>query len=304
MMNDMAAIAHSRRRLGFAAVVLSSIGWSLGGLFTRAIPLDYWTMLAWRGTFGGLGLLIVLMLWRRNDHWRELRSMGWFGWLFVLQSAAGMIFYLAALRHTSVANVAVIYATAPFLAAALGWLVLRERPTISSIVASCVALAGVAIMVGLGDGGSLWGDLLALGMTFTMASTMVIARNFSRIPILSTACVSSLLSGVVCWPLGSPWAVSAQELWLLAAFGVLNFAVALPLFTMGARVLPPIETALVAAMETPIAPFWVWLAFNEVPGIPTVVGGAIVFFAVTMHLVWSELRGSRVDLASHPVAPT
>ena len=44
--------------------------------------------------------------------------MGWPGWLFVAQSAAGMIFYLAALRNTSVANVAVIHATSPFTAAA------------------------------------------------------------------------------------------------------------------------------------------------------------------------------------------
>lgn len=294
----------SRHRLGFAAVALSSIGWSLGGLFTRLIPLDYWTMLAWRGIFGGLGLLAVLLFWRRNEHWRELRDMGWSGWFFVLQSAACMIFYLTALRHTSVASVAVIYATAPFLAAGLGWVVLRERPTVSSIVASVVALFGVAIMVGFGDGGTMVGDLLAFGMTATMASTMVIARNFPRIPILSTSCVSSLLSGILCWPIGMPLAVSAHEIWLLTAFGVLNFAIALPLFTMGARILPPTETALIGAMETPIAPFWVWLAFREVPSAPTFIGGSIVFFAVATHLVWAEVRRNRVDLATQPVAPT
>jgi drug/metabolite transporter (DMT)-like permease len=294
----------SRHRLGFAAVALSSIGWSLGGLFTRLIPLDYWTILAWRGIFGGLGLLAILLFWRRNEHWRELRDMGWSGWLFVLQSAACMIFYLTALRHTSVANVAVIYATAPFLAAGLGWMVLRERPTVSSIVASVVALSGVAVMVSFGDGGTMVGDLLAFGMTATMASTMVIARNFPRIPILSTSCVSSLLSGVLGWPIGTPLAVSAHAIWLLAAFGVLNFAIALPLFTMGARILPPTETALIGAMETPIAPFWVWLAFREVPSAATFIGGSIVFFAVAAHLVWAEVRRNRVDLATQPVAPT
>jgi drug/metabolite transporter (DMT)-like permease len=294
----------SRHRLGFAAVALSSIGWSLGGLFTRLIHLEEWAMLAWRGLFGGFGLLLVLLLWRREEHWRELRSMGWSGWLFVLQSAACMIFYLTALRHTSVANVAVIYATAPFLAAGLGWVVLRERPALSSVVASAIALLGVAIMVGLGDGGSVVGDLLALGMTSAMASTMVVARNFPRIPILSTSCVSSLLSGILCWPIGSPLAVTPHELWLLAAFGVLNFAIVLPLFTMGARILPPIETALIGAMETPIAPFWVWLAFREVPSVPTVIGGLIVFCAVTAHLGWSEWRRNRGDLATQPVAPT
>ena len=34
--------------------------------------------------------------------------MGWLGWLFVGQSAAGMTFYLAALRHTTVASVEIV----------------------------------------------------------------------------------------------------------------------------------------------------------------------------------------------------
>ena len=32
------------------------MAWSLGGLFTRLIPLDSWTMVAWRGLFGAAGL--------------------------------------------------------------------------------------------------------------------------------------------------------------------------------------------------------------------------------------------------------
>ena len=85
-------------------------------------------MLAWRGTLGALSLAVVLTLMPRQGSWRALRNLGWLGWLFVLQSSAGMIFFLMALRHTTVAHVAVIYATAPFLcAAALGWLTESAR---------------------------------------------------------------------------------------------------------------------------------------------------------------------------------
>jgi drug/metabolite transporter (DMT)-like permease len=122
----------------------SAVAWSLGGLFTRLIPIDTWALLAWRGLFGALGLAAVMIGLRQTDVWGSLRKLGWLGWFFVIQSAAGMACYLAALRHTSVANVAVIYATAPFLAAGLGWVVLREKPTTSSIAASAAALVGVA----------------------------------------------------------------------------------------------------------------------------------------------------------------
>jgi hypothetical protein len=38
-------------RLGLILVTASAVAWSLAGLFTRVIPLDNWTILAWRGHF-------------------------------------------------------------------------------------------------------------------------------------------------------------------------------------------------------------------------------------------------------------
>ena len=284
--------SRTAHRLGFMLVTASAVAWSLGGLFTRLIHLDNWTMLAWRGIFGALGLVLAMLVLRQRQLLRRLGRLGWLGWLFVVQSAAGMIFYLSALTHTTVANVAVIYATAPFLAAGLGWVALREKATRRAMVASFVALIGVAIMVGWGDRGALTGNLCALGMTWSMASTMVVARNYPGIPILLTACIASLLSGLLAWPFGAPLAVTSHELLLLALFGILNFAVALPLFTFGARLLPPIETALIGAVDAPLAPLWVWLAFNEIPGVGTLLGGAIVFTAVAVHLIVSEASGA------------
>src|SRR5579862_8100261 len=140
-------MTRSDHRLGLALVSSAAAAWSLGGLLSRLIHADGWTMIAWRGIFGAAGLCAVLAV-SREESTRRFASLGWLGWLFVAQSAAGMMFYLLALRHTTVASVAVIYATAPFLAAALGWMVLRERPSASSLAASLAALAGVAVMVG------------------------------------------------------------------------------------------------------------------------------------------------------------
>jgi drug/metabolite transporter (DMT)-like permease len=208
----------------------------------------------------------------------------------VAQSAAGMMFYLSALRHTTVASVAVIYATAPFLAAALGWMVMREKPSASSLAASLAALAGVAVMVGFGSKGGLVGDLYAIGMTLSMAVATVVARHSRTLPILLTACLSSLLSGLVCWPLRAPLAPGGHDLALLAAFGIVNFAVGVPLFIAGAKRLPAIETALIGSLEAPLAPLWVWLALGETPGASTLIGGTIVFAAVAIHLLVGEAR--------------
>ena len=280
-------------RAGLVLVTASAVAWSTAGLFTRFIPLDSWTMLAWRGIFGALGIAVVILAMERRNALLGFQNMGWPSWLFAIVSAIGMIFFITSLKHTTVAHVAVIYATVPFLAAALSWLVMRERPSSSAITASLAALAGVALMVGFGMEGGFFGDLLAFGMTLSMALMMVIARHYRDIPVMPAACLSALLSGLACWPIGNPLAVTGNELLLLMLFGVVNSALGLALFTLGARLLPAIETALIGSLDAPLAPLWVWLVFNETPGASTMIGGAIVFIAVAAHLIAGASQTAR-----------
>jgi drug/metabolite transporter (DMT)-like permease len=282
-------MSRSDHRLGLLLVSTAAAAWSAGGLLTRLIHVDVWTMIAWRGLFGAAGLAVLLAL-RKELGWRGLKGLGWIGWLFVAQSAAGMILYLTALRHTTVASVAVIYATAPLMAAALGWIAMREKPSASSTAASLAALAGVAVMVGFGGAGGIGGDLYAIGMTLSMAIATVVARHSKSLPILLTACLSSLMSSLLAWPLRGPVVPGTQDLVLLALFGIVNFAVGVPLFTAGAKKLPAIETALLGSLEAPLAPLWVWLALGESPGGSTLIGGSIVFAAVGIHVVINESR--------------
>jgi drug/metabolite transporter (DMT)-like permease len=272
-------------QLGLIFVAASAIAWSLAGLFTQVIPQDSWTILAWRGIFGSLGIAAVMAV---TDHGRILssfRDLGRSGWLFVAVSALGMVFFICALKETTVAHVAVIYATIPFVAALLGWIVLGERSTWSAILASVAAAIGVVLMVGFSVQGTLFGDALAFGMTLCMAVLMIIIRRSPDISVMPAACLSALVSSLVCWPLGNPLAVSAHDLLLIALFGLLVSAVGLALFTLGAKLLPPVETALIGSLDAPLAPFWIWLVFNEVPSKSTVFGGLIVLAAVVMHVV-------------------
>ena len=284
--------SRTRYRLGLGLVTGSAVAWSLAGFFTRLIPLDTWTILTWRGLFGALGIAIVALALGGRHAWRDCLRLGWAGWSYAVLSALGMMLFIAALRRTTVAHVAVIYATVPFLAAALGWAVLREVPSRSALVASLAALVGVAVMVGVGGEGSPFGDALALGMTAAMAGIMVLARRFNDVPALAAAGLSALLSGLVCWPLGHPLAIDGGQLLDLAMFGLVNSAAGLALFTLGARLLPPVETALIGALDAPLAPLWVWIAFAETPGAGTVGGGLVVFAAVVAHVVLAARRSA------------
>jgi drug/metabolite transporter (DMT)-like permease len=202
-----------------------------------------------------------------------------------------MTAYLSSLRLTSVAHVAIIYATLPFVAALAGALVLRERASAMTLLASTVAFAGIAVIMldGSATGGTA-GDLVAVVMTLLMAVMIVAARRHPGIPMVPAAALSALLVAVLALPFAHVWPMSATHLLQLALFGVTNMTLGLILFTVGSKLLPASETALISSLEAPLAPFWVWLAFGETPLATTIIGGALVMAAVLAHVVIGARR--------------
>jgi drug/metabolite transporter (DMT)-like permease len=279
-------------RLGLLLVTASAVAWSTAGLFTRIIEVDTGTMLFWRGMFGALGILVIALAMQGRKALTDFAKMGVPGWVFAIISALGMLCFITSLRLTTVAHVSFIYATVPLVAAVLAWLVIGERPGRSALFASFASLFGVAIIVGLGIEGNMLGDLLAFGMTLALAIMMVISRRYRNIPTMPAACVSAILSAMMALPFATDLGVSLPDLGLLAAFGLVNSAIGLALFTLGARLLPAIETALIGAVETPLAPAWVWIIFAEIPSAPTLFGGAVVLTAVLAHILYQNRRSS------------
>jgi len=280
-------------QLGLLFVTISAIAWSTAGFFTRLIPLDSFTMLAWRGIFGSLSLLVVIIVLNRRGWIGDFARIGKAEWIYVALTVAGMIMFITSLGHTSVAHGAVIYATIPFLAAFLGWIFLSEIPGRSAVISSLVAISGVLLMVGFGSDGGLLGDLLAFGMTSCMALSIIVMRKNPEMAATPAACVGAVISIFICWPLGTPLDVTAVQIGQLALFGIVNSAVGLAFFAWGSRKLPAVESALIGALDTPLAPLWVWLAFSEKPGLNTFIGGGIVLVAVVGHIIVSQ-RGHAV----------
>jgi drug/metabolite transporter (DMT)-like permease len=275
------------------------VAWSTAGYFVRLIALDSWTMLFWRGIFGALtgAAFLAAREWRRFVP--ALLGMGRAGLQFSVISALGMTAYLSSLRLTSVAHVAIIYATVPFVAAVTAALVLRERTSAITLLASSVAFAGIAVIVldGSATGGAA-GDLVAVAMTLLMAALIVAARRHPDIPMLPAAALSALLVAVFAAPFAHVWPIGVPQLLELALFGATNMGLGLILFTVGSKLLPASETALISSLEAPLAPFWVWLAFGETPLATTIIGGALVMAAVLAHV----LIGARRSLRPRPAA--
>jgi drug/metabolite transporter (DMT)-like permease len=89
-------------------------------------------------------------------------------------------------------------------------------------------------------------------------------------------------------------------------FGVTQMGLGFLLLTIGSRLIPATENALIGTLDTPLSPFWVWLTFGEVPTVAALVGGTIVLGAVVGHIAAENRRSAaRGDsLREDPLAPT
>lgn len=287
MMTDTA----TRDRRGEMLVLASVLAFSTAGYFTRLIQQDAWTMLFWRGVFGGLFIGGYVVWCERGRTLEAIRSVGWIGLLVASCSTIATICFINALRLSTVADVNIIFATAPFISAALAWLWTGARERRSTLVASVFALGGVAVMFRAARlEGHLFGDLLAVAMTLLMSTMMVMIRQHRRVSMLPAACLSAFLSTIAVLPIAHPAAaIGPQFLWFVL-FGTTQFGLGLLLLTLGTRHISASRSALISALEVPLACIWVWLAFGEVPSSATLVGGAIVMAAVVGDLWVSRSR--------------
>jgi drug/metabolite transporter (DMT)-like permease len=66
------------------------------------------------------------------------------------------------------------------------------------------------------------------------------------------------------------------------ALGVGQIGLGLVLLTIGGRLIPAAEVALITLLEVVLGPLWVWAFLSEQPSAATLAGGVIVLAAVAV----------------------
>ena len=288
--------AYSMRAQGVMLVLISAAVFSSVGLFVKGVEADSWTILFWRGLSASAFTLIYIS-WR-GSLYREFMLMGKPGISAAIIGALATAAFIPSFKYTSIANVSLIYAAVPFASAAIAWLWMREKPSLPVLLASLAAFAGVLVIVGGSlDSINLRGDLLALWMTIGMAGFLCIYRRYPQTPAAGPAVLSSLLLVPMVFipmlqPSGNPLAIPLHEIFLTCGFGLV-FAVASVTMAEGARRLPAAETALISALETPLAPLWAFMVFSEFPTSFTLLGGGIILSAVFASQLYAARCKSR-----------
>lgn len=284
-------------RIGFLLVFLSALFWSFGGAIARFLEADdSWTIVFWR-SFWAAAFLLGFMLWRDGlgGTLRMFRGMGLPGLAVAFCFAAASTSFVVALAYTTVANVLLMQAGVPLLAALIAWIVFRERVRPATWAAIAAVIAGVAIMVSESFSGDVSpvGDGLALLIAVVFAVATVITRRFAHVRMTPATCLGTMIAAAFAAVQAGTLLASPPDMAFLFAFGALNLGLGLACFASGARLIPAAFAALLGTLETVLGPVWVWLIHAELPSARTIVGGTVVFAALLVHIGLEFNRQSR-----------
>lgn len=271
----------------------SAATWSFGGTIARFLTVsDSWTVVFWRSVFAA-AFLLAFMLYQngRKATLALFLAMGWPGVGVAVCFALASGCFVVALAHTTVANVLLLQAGVPLIAALMAFLLFHEQVPRATWMAIAAVICGIAVMVSESLGGNVSpvGDGLALLVALTFAGATVITRRHAQVAMMPAVCLGTVIAACVSAPLAGTFAVSVTDTALLFAFGALNLGLGLAMFVTGVRLLPSAMAALIGITEPVLGPLWVWLIHDEVPSQRTLLGGALVFAALLVHMVW-QLR--------------
>jgi drug/metabolite transporter (DMT)-like permease len=275
------------RPLGSAYVALAALMWSLAGILQRQLHMNLASQLAGRAIFAFLALLVFIAIAERGQLVRSFRAIGRPGLAIAVLLAISSGAFITALNDTSVANVLIIQALVPLVAALLGRLA-GEPVHARTWAAIGVAVAGFAVMAGAPTRPTPAGLVFSVITTLTFSAIIVVARRNADVSMAPATCLSQILVFAVFAPFAHAGELSGTNLGYVALLGIVQMGLGLFFLSLGARLISAAHVALITQLENVLGPLWVWLAGIEHPSAPTIAGGAIVIAAVAVDVIWGQ----------------
>ena len=271
-------------RRGILQLVASGFFLSTSGIALRIIEqADGWQILFYRSLALSITILLIMFFQKGSKVFDEFHGLKWNDCLLAVFLGTGFVAYVFALLYNTVANALFIFSCAPFVAGFLGWILLGERVPTRTWFAIGGAMAGLTVMVGSELAVSRYlGTLIALWIPIAYAASIIVIRSSKRENMLAALCLAGLVSGGLSAIFVTDYALTLQDLIISLYLGVFQAGVGFTLVVLGTRYIPAAQVGLLAMVEPVLAPIWVWMGVGEVPGLATIVGGAIIFLAITI----------------------
>ena len=269
------------------ALIIASLGvllMSLESLFIKLTTVDALTFAFYVGIMMFVSLNAILFFQKgksfTQSYQGNLRILFITGFLF----GTSNIFFISAIKTTSVANVVLILSAGAIIAALFEYLLYRKKAGKNIYISSFFIFIGLMFIIGsqLGSG-ELLGNIYAIICASFFSCAFVLLSRHTEINRFAVAAIGGVFSTLGSALFLTSLTIDLYTLMILACMGLFISPISRVLVGLGTKTLPGSEVSLLMIIETVMAPVWVWLFLKEVPSSNTFIGGSIIIITLIIN---------------------
>ena len=263
-------------------IFMGALCLSFGGLIVKSFEgATLWQILFWRSIFFSLTVLTFLIITYKKKLFNSFYLSGLPGFIGGVVLSLGFCGYVVAMYSTTVANTNFIISLQILFLAIFGYFFLKEKISLVTLLSIILAVIGVFIMVGNSlTPGELSGNLAAFSMPITFAVLIVIVRKFPSVDMVPAQFVAGICCCLIGYLLSNKIMISYNDIFLGFLAGFFQVGFGFIFITIGARTTPSAMVGIIMLSESVLGPVWAFLFVSERPSIFSLIGGAVILFAV------------------------
>lgn len=201
------------------------------------------------------------------------------------------IFFITAIKTTTVANVVIIFSTAALFSALFAYVFFKEKITKNIIIASFFIFIGLFIIFSDSlEIGNLRGNIYAILCTALFSISFVLLSKFKEMNRVFLTALSGLALSILAFFFCEDLVIDFKTLLIVMTMGLLISPISRVLMGNGAKYISASEVSLLMIIETVMAPIWVWIFLNEVPSSYTFIGGSIIIATLIANSLYTLKR--------------
>ena len=279
-------------------IFMGALSLSFGGLIVKSFEgATLWQILFWRSIFFSLTVLTFLIITYKKKLFNSFYLSGLPGFIGGVVLSFGFCGYVVAMYSTTVANTNFIISLQILFLAIFGYFFLKEKISLVTLLSIILAVIGVFIMVGNSlTPGELSGNLAAFSMPITFAVLIVIVRKFPSVDMVPAQFVAGICCCLIGYLLSNKLMISYHDIFLGFLAGFFQVGFGFIFITIGARTTPSAMVGIIMLSESVLGPVWAFLFVSERPSIFSLIGGAVILFAVLIQF-YTLLKKSEKNIS-------
>ncbi len=269
---------------GLIYISFAALLWSSGGLFIKILTLDAFQISFFRSAIAALTIIAISLLRKEKLKFEfDIISI-----LCSLCYSLILVFYVIAVKLTTVANAIFLQFTAPIYLLILEPIFLKTKFDKRNLIALIFCFIGMTLFFfGKLELSGVQGNLFAIASGISFALFTLFLKWKRQIHKTESTLVyivaGNILVSIFCFPLiMNNLSLDITQISILLYMGMFQIGISYMIFNEGVKYISATESMIIAMLEAILSPIWVFIGVGEVPSVYAIIGSVIILITIVL----------------------